>query len=125
MRLNKMYNIEKIIIECRYHGIMMDTKKILRICKLSKIHISKIDELNYIKAAIAIPYEEMYDYINNSDKSLLEILNELSEKYSEFGITPALAENRFHGVTRLSKSILYGENLANFYGINKPNKLGK
>ena len=111
MLIRKMYNLEKSVISHELDSKNIDTIQYT------------VDELNYIKSAIAIPYNEMIEYINYyyrypmDEEAETFFISDLSKKYD---LQSKLVIKRFHSVERLCKSKRFGKKLKQLY--NDDNK---
>ncbi len=125
MFISKMYKLEKIVHSYKSNAITNDAEQALYICDLANIHISSVDELDYIVGAIAIPYTEMLKHIDFYHNHMMDEAEELfwidglSKKYK---LPANLVVKRFHSVSKLSNSLFYKKMIAKYYGIDENEK---
>ena len=64
MLLSRMYKLEKLVKLYKQNNRLNNFQQTLTICNSAKIHLYTIEDLKYIKSAMAIPYNDMLNHIN-------------------------------------------------------------
>ena len=128
MFTNKMYKLEKIVHTYKSNDINNDSSQVLYICDLPNVYISSVEELDYIKGAVAIPYIEMLEHIDFYHNHMMDEGEELfwiDGLCKKYNLPANLIVKRFHSVSRLSSSLIYKKKMEELYDINKNVKIKK
>lgn len=121
MFIRKMYKLEKIVHFYKSNDITNDSEQALYICDLANVRISSIEELDYIKGAIAIPYTEMLKHIHFYHNHMMDEGEELfwiDGLGKQYGLPANIVVKRFHNVSKLSSSLIYKKRLEELFGID-------
>ena len=119
MFINKMYKLEKIVHTYKSNDIENDSEQALYIYNIANIYISSIEELDYIKGAIAIPYTEMLKHIHFYHSHMMDEAEELfwiDGLAKQYGLPANIVVKRFHNVSKLSSSLIYKKRLEELFG---------
>ena len=125
MLIGKMYKLEVLaqIYKSKYN--INNVSQLYNIYGLSNHHITSIDlsaieSLNYIEGALTIPYTEMLEMINYyKEKGYYDCENIWSYSLSrQYNLSEQIIIQRFYGVERLSKSLIYKKKMEELYSID-------
>ena len=128
MFINKMYKLEKIVHTYKSNDITNDSEQALYIYDIANVCISSVEELDYIKGAIAIPYTEMLEHIDFYRNQMMDEAEELfwiDELSKQYRLPANIVVKRFNNVLRLSKSLIYKKRMSDLYGIEEDVKCKK
>lgn len=118
MLIFKMYNLERLV--CQQMQNANPGNMIISILGNIDDKGKQLEEdYEYVKSAIAIPYNEMLEHINyyngccEMDEAYeITFIQDLSKKYN---LEPNLVVKRFKWVDKLSKSLIYSKKLEEHY----------
>ena len=122
---SKMYKLEKLVFSYKANGFINNSKKALTEYILAKNKISSEEEINYIKSAIAIPYNEMLEHIAFYHSQMMDEGDELfwiDRLSKQYDLPGNLIVKRFHNVSKLSSSLIYKKRMLELYSINEKEK---
>ena len=125
MLTSKMYKLEKTVHSYKSDDITNVDEQTLNICNLANVRISSVEELDYIKGAIAIPYTDMLKHIDFYYDTMMDEGGELfwiSDLSKQYSLSSDLVVKRFHNVSKLSSSLIYKKRMMEFYGIDEEEK---
>lgn len=126
MRIFKMYNLERLV--CQQMQNANSGNIIISILGNIDDKAKQLEEdYEYVKSAIAIPYNEMLERINyyngccEMDEAYeITFIQDLSKKYN---LEPNLVVKRFKWVRKLSNSLFFAKKLEALYNIEQGEKI--
>ena len=128
MFINKMYKLEKIVHTYKSNDINNDSSQVLYIINLPNVCISSVEELDYIKGAVAIPYTKMLEHIDFYHSQMMDEGEELfwiDGLCKQYGLSPNIVVKIFHNVSKLSSSLIYKKRMSELYGMEENVKCKK
>lgn len=133
-----MYQLEKLAHEykedCKMNNNLQSTLEPYYIGKGKYVccgsqhtpfRIYNLDEVAYIQAALAIPYNEMLEHINYYYNTMMDEADEsfwIEGLCKEYGISGYLFVLRFHAVKTISRSLLKNK-FKKIYNVEQTNSI--
>ena len=117
MNTYKMYKLERAAQ--LYKDIAInESEKIANICLAADIQKPNKDVINYIRGALAIPYNDMLVIIHDYGDTFIEETKTgrfVDRVCKEYGTTPEVVIKRFGYVDDLANSLFFKKKIAGFY----------
>lgn len=128
MLLSRMYKLEKLVKLYKQNNRLNNFQQTSTICNSAKIHLYTIEDLKYIKSAMAIPYDDMLNHINYYYSHMMDEAEDLwfvSRLNKQYNLPCDLVVKRFHNVNNLSKHPYFGKKMKNIYSNDVSQKNNK